>query len=269
MAERVALRCQPGSGDSTLVGGGFTTTFEVTGPPILTRQLTGSNPLLSLQRFRMSGDGQRVVEIGKQGTIVRMMFDRAHVDGIFGSKAFEFDVTPTPPGNVHEDKLVEVAWGLAMSGRQYVLGANGEYRPLKADIDAHGEAFAVLIDAPVRFVEGAVGVGEEWTTEWEGAGRHKDTGARFFFQQTGVLRELTGGDAPQAHITFATRGTMQFPEKPSSQREESVLAARGTMILDLRTGLPALIETAGTVTTELKVAGVKLLRETSARYEMA
>jgi hypothetical protein len=254
-------------GESVPVRGGFTTTFDVSGPPILTRQLTGTNPMLALQTYRMSGEGRRTVEADERGCAVRIMYDHAHVEGIFGSKPFDFDVSPAMPENFKEDKLVEIAWGLAMAGRHYLLGPKGEYRPAKAATDAHGEAFAMLIDAPLRLPEEGVNVGQEWTTEWAGECTHKDTGATFHYRQTAVLEELINGQS--ARITYSTAGTLEFLGKPSPQREGSVFEAKATMVLDLQAGLPVMVETSGTLTTELKQAGVKMVRGTSARTDAA
>lgn len=265
MADPIVLVYRGTPGESVAVRGGFTTTLDVSGPPILTRQLTGTNPLLALQTYRVAGEGRRTVQADERGCAVGILYDHAHVEGIFGSKPFDFDVSPAIPENFKEDKLVEIAWGLAMGGRHYLLGPKGEYRPAKAD--AHGEALALLIDAPVRLSEGGVNVGQDWTTEWIGECTHKDTNARLQFRQTAVLQQLTDGSSPQAHITFVTSGKLNFTDKPSPQREETVLESKGTLVLDLKTGLPAMIETSGTMTTELKQSAVKLVRGTTAKYE--
>lgn len=263
MADPIVLEFKGTPGECA-ASGGFTTTLDVTGPPILTRQLTGANALLALQSYRVSGEGRRTIEAGDDGCVVLTQYDRAHADGVFNNKPFEFDLTPVRPEYVKEDKLTEIAWGLSMTGRKHVLGPKGEYRLAKRDADAHGEALALLIDAPVRLPEGGVNVGQEWTTEWTGEFTHKDTNARFGYRQTAVLQQVTDG---KAHITFVTSGKLNFTDKPSPQREDTVLESKGTLVLDLNTGLPAMVESAGTMTTDLKQSGVKLLRSTTAKFE--
>ena len=268
MADPISLVTGGFPGESKAARGGFTTTLDLSGPPILTRQLSASNPLLALRTYRVSGDGHRTVAESERGCAVRIQYDRAHVEGIFGSKPFEFDLTPAKPENFAEDKLVELTWGLAMAGRHYLLGPKGEYRPAKADTDANGEAFSILIDAPLRLPQENVSVGQEWTAEWTGECTHKNTGARYDYRQTAVIEEVTDGASPCARIAFSTAATLRFPDLPGPQREESVLEAKGTVLFGLADGLPVRIETAGTITTDLKQAGVKMIRGVSAKYEL-
>lgn len=263
------LVCRGTPGQSVEARGGFTTTLDLGGNAGVIRQLTSSNPLLALKIFKVSGEGRRAIEGSEHGCVVRIRFDRATAAGQFGEQPFEFEVSPVKPENFAEDKAVEIAWGMAMAGRHYVLGPKGEYWPGKADVDAHGEAMAILVDAPVRLPDGQVCVGQEWTTEWDGSRTHKDTGARFRYRQNAVLQELTDGPTRRAQIAFSTFGTLQFPDQPSPQREEAVLEAKGTIVLDLDGGLPVMLESAGMITRDLKQAGVKIVRSTSARFDLS
>jgi hypothetical protein len=268
MADPISLVTVGTPGESRAARGGFTTTLDLNGPPILTRQLSASNPLLALRSYRVHGEGQRSVEKSERGCAVRIQYDNAHVDGTFGSKPFEFDWTPAKPSNFDEDKLVELTWGLAMAGRHYLLGPKGEYRPAKAETDANGEAFSILIDAPLRLPQDSVSVGQEWTTEWTGECTHKNTGAQYDYRQTAVVQELTDGATPCARIAFTTSAALRFPDLPGPQREESVLEAKGTVLFNLADGLPVMVESAGSITTDLKQAGVKMIRGVSAKYEL-
>ena len=264
------IRFCKGTTDSPgLIRGGFTTTLEVSGNPAVTRQLLATNRLLTLQTVTVSGEGPRTAAVAEHGCDVRILVDRAHVEGVFAQQPFAYDLLPSMAGNFNNDKVLETVWGLAMAGRHYLLGSKGEYRLVKAGADPHGEGYAVLIDAPVRVPEERVSVGEEWTTEWTGAATHKDTGAVFHYSQVALLQEITESPAVRAHIAFKTTGTLQFPDQPSPQLEETVLETKGTIVLDLETGLPVMSEAFGMMTTDLKRAGVKLARGTSAKYELA
>jgi hypothetical protein len=83
-----------------------------------------------------------------------------------------------------------------------------------------------------------------------------------------LLQEITETPSVRAHIAFKTIGTLQFPDQPSPQLEETVLETKGTVVLDLEGGLPVMVEAFGMMTTELKRAGVKIVRGTSAKYEL-
>jgi hypothetical protein len=268
MADAITLVTAGTPGESKAVRGGFTTTLELSGPPILTRQLAGSNPLLALKTYRVTGDGQRTIGESERGCAVRIQYDQARAEGMFGSKPFEFDWTPEKPANFEDDKLVELTWGLAMAGRHYLLGPKGEYRPAKAETDANGEAFALLIDAPLRLPEDAVSLGQEWTVEWVGEFPHKHAGARYHYQQMALLHELLEGESPRAQISFKTVAALRFPDLPGPQNEESVLEVKGTVLLNLADGLPVVVESAGLITTDLKQAGVKMVRTVSSKYEL-
>ena len=266
MADPIVLAYRGTPGESAAARGGFTQTLDVTGPPILTRQLIGANPSIALNKYRVTGEGRRTIEAGDGACGVRIMYDNANAEGVFGSKPFNVDLKPERPENIKQDKLTEIAWGMAMAGRSYLLGPKGEYRLMKPDAaDAHGEALAVLVDAPVRLPADGVSVGQEWTTEWTGEGKHKETSARFHYSQTAVLQEVDSSE--RAHITFATTGRIDFSDKPSPQREETVLESKGTMVLDLKGGLPVMVDSTGTMIIDLKQASVKMVCGTQTRYE--
>lgn len=254
-------------GESANARGGFSTTLEISGPQDLARQLRGSNAMLALQQLVVSGAGRRsITDAGAQKIGVQILFDTAKANGTFNAKPFTFDFDRNArPATIDQDKLQQICWGMAMGGRHYSLGPKGEYLNGDASADAHGEALAVSIDAPVRVPDEPVAVGQSWTTEWSGARKQKESGAAFLYRQTATLDAVDGS---KARLAFTLNGTLVFSSQPSPQREESKLETKGIVVLDLDTGMPASIRSEGVITTELKVAGIKLVRGVSSNYDI-
>jgi hypothetical protein len=257
------------SGDAVPVHGGFTMKLSISGPDALTRQLRSSNALLALQDFRVEGNGRRTVPEAKDTeTAVRTLFERAQVNGMFNSKPFRFGFDQAaPPADATQDQLEKICWALGMGGRSYKLASDGQYTTGDANADAHGEALAVIIDAAVRLPACAVQAGHEWTSDWVGVRKQKDSGATFRYHQVARLESLENGGTPTAHISFVTTAKLEFPPERGPAREETMLEGKGVVVLDLATGLPASTESSGTITTQLKAAGVKLVREIASKYE--
>jgi hypothetical protein len=197
------------------------------------------------------------------------VFDHASVEGTFDGKPFRFEFDlDAPPEGLKENPLQQICWNLGMGGRRYTLGPQGEYLVGDLKGDAHGEAMALAIDGPVRLPDAAVAVGQEWTTEWVGALRQQKSDGVFHFRQSAKLEQIEDAGS-RAHITFATSGPLQMSPDRNAAGEETLLDAKGSIVLDLAAGLPAIIESSGTITTQLKGAGMKMVRAIASKYETA
>ena len=154
-----------------------------------------------------------------------------------------------------------------MGGRAYTITAKGEYSSGDLDEDAQGEALSLLIDAPVRLPDQPVSVGEEWTTEWTGDRQQKEHEGVFKYRQTAKLEEIVENGSRRAHITFEINGSMEIPPESNPQQEETLMTVIGSIVLDLDSGLIVANKSSGTITTELKSVGLKLVREIESNYE--
>jgi len=124
----------------------------------------------------------------------------------------------------------------------------------------------LVIDAPVRLPDSAVELGEEWTREWIGAKRQRDNDGIFHYRQTASLQEIENG-SQRARIIFETTGRLEISPDRNSGGEETVFEAKGSIVLDLKTGQLAVTDCSGTITSEFKYAGLKIVRGIEAKYE--
>ena len=255
--------------DRTSVRGGFTMTIDVKGAEPLVSQIRQSNIVLGLQELRVEGEGERFVTGTDAGAIVmQTRMDRVQVTGIHASKPFEFKFDRhTPPGDIEQDQLRRIAWGLGLAGRRFKLGRHGEYAILDDEADAGGEAMGVIVDTPVRLLDRPVRVGETWTTEWSGDRKAPETEAVFRYRQTARFEDALEGGAV-ARISFTTTGTMDIdPERNAGRGEATTMEARGTLLLDLRTGQIVGLDTAGAITSSFAARGFSLVRGFKANYQ--
>jgi hypothetical protein len=122
----------------------------------------------------------------------------------------------------------------------------------------------IIVDAPVRLADHAVTVGEEWTTQWSGSRQVKD--GVFRYSQTAKLVEMIDGPPAVARISFTTTGTLEIPAEKNIQLEETKLESKGTVSLDLTTGLVTSVVSSGAILTELKKLGLQIVRQMSVTY---
>ncbi len=269
MAGPETLSYRGKSGDSIPTQGVFTLTLDILGPDAVTGQLRSENTMLFIQRLHVHGEGSRVITSSEEkGNNVQILFDRARVEGTYDNELYQFDFERTsPPENLQKDQFLLFSWALSMGGRHYKLGPKGEYFTGDPNDDAHSEAVNLLIDAPVRLPNHGVKVGEEWANEWTGVRRQEDNDGAFHYRQTASLQEIVENGSRRAHISFETTGRLQIPPGKNTNGEETLLEAKGSIVLDLENGLVIATNSSGTVTSEFKASGVKIVWWIEAKYE--
>lgn len=248
------------------VHGLATVGFDISGPKALTEKLLASNVMLSVQKLQATTEGHRTVSAsdGKTRTI-QYLVDKAHVDGTFRNKSYQYDfVKASPPVDLQQDQLRQFSWAFSVGGRNFKLGTNGEYITGDDKDDAQGEAMGVIMDAPVRLPNHPVQAGEEWTAEWRGDRRAKDNGASFQYKQKGKIVQFTDAAPRRARIAFETTGRLDVP---NPQTGETILESKGAIVLDLTSGVVVAQESSGTITTDVKSAGLKIIIKVDAKYE--
>jgi len=240
---------------------------KVTGPEALTTQLLASNSALSIQHLKTLRTARRMPAPSGVADSVEIVVDTAQVEGRAADKPFHFQFAqPAAPAGVAADPVGQFAWGLSMAPRRYTLGPKGAYRLTDAGQDAQAEAVGVIVDAPVRLPDRPVGAGDHWTTEWNGIARKKDGGI-FHYQQRAVIEEIVGA-SERARISFSTSALMYDASGKPLQGEETKLDAKGAILLDLRSGVVLHVDSTGTMSTEIKTAGLKVAFLYSSKYDL-
>lgn len=265
MAAPSVLVYNAAQGTSTPVQGGFTLIFDIAGPPEIVGKLRSANVILGIEELQIRESGRRtILSASPQGSLVRLAVDKATVSGTFHGKPFQYEFTSgPPPANLQQDPVRQLAFALSIGGRNFTLGPKGEYQSGGADDDAGAEAMAVIIDAPVRLPDQPVDVGQQWTREWGGARRHKENDGVFRYKQTATLKSLDKG---RAVIAFTTTGRLDIPEGKNTQNEETVVDARGSVTLDVKTGMIVSTQSAGTLTTAFQGGALTLTRRIEASF---
>jgi hypothetical protein len=264
-SESLTYRSTP---DAAPIQSELTYTATVSGPATLTSQLLASNAALSVQQLRTTRTGRRVSAADGTVNRIEILVDAAQVDGHAGDKTFQFRFDqPVAPADLAADPVRQFAWGFSMAPRRYTLGQKGDYRLGDPGQDAQAEAIGLIVDAPVHLPDRPVNVGDQWTREWTGIARKKD-GAAFHFQQHATLEAIAAGASPRARITFSTVGTLRDSAGQPVPGEETTLEANGSVLLDVQSGLVVGLNSAGTLSTDIKTAGLKVVFGYTSKYDM-
>lgn len=275
LASQETLSYRPAPGPPKPVNSEYTYDFDITGPAALVKQLVTSNPMLAVKQFRATRTGQLSVTAGANNSShVELVFEKAHVNGLNGDKPFELDldlaIDPTSMDLTSAQEAPRIlSFVRSMGKRDFLLGPQGDYSLVDAKQDAQDEAAGIIVDAPVRLPAYAVTVGQQWTSEWIGKVAHKKNGGKFHYKQTAKLAEFVAGPTPRARITFATTGALDIPAGNNPQNEQTTLETTGFILLDLQTGTVVAADSAGTVTTDIKGASLKMVLRTTAKFQMS
>lgn len=251
-------------GVSAPAQGGFTLLFDIAAPPELVAKLRNANVILGIEKLQIRESGRRsILSTSAQGALVRLAPDKATVTGTYQGKPFKYDFAGAPPADLAKDQVRQFAFALSMGGRNFTLGPKGEYTSGSTDDDAAAEAMAMMIDAPVRLPETAVDVGQQWTREFAGNRKHKETGAVFRYKQNATLKSLAQG---RAVIAFTTSGRLDIPPEKNTEKEETTVQTSGSVTLDMKSGLVVASTSTGTLTTAFQGGAIKLTRRIDASF---
>jgi hypothetical protein len=264
------LTYRPVSGAPRPVQSEFTYNLEITGPDAPVKQVLTANPVLSVTEVRSTRKGNVTATPGAGNTShVEIVFDSAQVTGVASGKPFQFDFTRAnpPTATLASDTARAFSYGLSMARRNYLIGPTGDYAVVDAQ-DAQAEAMAILIDGAVRLPEKPVKVGDTWTRDWTGKERHKNADASYVYKQTARLEQLSEGRSPRARISYTTTGVLTMPANANPQLEQATAEGKGYVVLDVATGTVLESETAGTIVTDRKKAGMKMVQRMTAKLKV-
>jgi hypothetical protein len=264
------LTYRPVPGPPRSVEGELSYNLEITGPDALVKQLVTANPVLSVTEIRSTRKGKATATSGSGNTShVEIIFDSARVTGVAAGKPFQFDFTRnnSPATTMAADPPRVFSFGMTMDHRNYQIGPNGDYSVIDSDTDAQGEATAILVDGAVRLPDNPVKVGETWTRDFLGKRKHKNADTTFVYHQTARLDHLSEGPSPRAKISYTTTGVLNMPADKNPQLEQSTFEGKGYVVLEVPTGNLVESDTSGSITTELKKAGLKMVRRMAAKVK--
>ncbi|HTF57215.1 MAG TPA: hypothetical protein VK661_08280 [Planctomycetota bacterium] len=245
-------------GDKTPVRGEATLKLKLEGTEAITNLVRSAMEFLSFSEIRIKGEGvRRVTKTAAKGAGIKIEYATARVEGKYDDEPYGFDFErAAPPGDLTTDKLKQTCWFLSMGGPDYRVGPKGEYASNDPKKDAWGEALDLAVNALVRLPEKPVASGAEWTSEWKGAYKQKDNDGIFAFRQKSRLEKVEEkGGRTLGRITFDTSGKLEIPEAKrdkNAEVQETTFETKGTVLLDLGSGLVASHECAGAVRARYK-----------------
>ena len=241
-------------GDKTEVAGEVTLKLKIDGTEALTNLVRSSMEFLSFSEIRIKGEGvRRVTAPSAKGTGHKVEYSAARVAGTYDDEPFQFDFERgTPPADLSTSKLKQICWFLSMAGPDYRIGTRGEYSSNDANKEAWGEALDLAINALVRLPEKPVAAGEEWTLEWKGTYKQKDNEGIFAYRQKAKVEKF---EKSVARIAFETTGKLEIPEAKrdkNAEVQETTFESKGTLGLDVDSGLAVSHDTTGAVKAKYK-----------------
>lgn len=241
-------------GDKPPVTGEVTLKLKIDGTDAITNLVRSSMEFLSFSEIRIKGAGvRRWTGSSAKGAGLRVEYATARVEGTYDDEAFRFDFERgTPPVDLSTNKLKQICWFLSMGGPDYRVGPRGEYASNDPNKDAWGEALDLVVNGLVRLPDKPVSAGEEWTSEWKGTNRQKDNEGVFAYRQKAKLEKF---EKSVARISFESTGKLEIPDAKrdkNAELQETAYEAKGTVSIDLETGLAVSHETSGAVRAKYK-----------------
>jgi hypothetical protein len=194
--------------------------IKIEGPDPLAGMVRSMSPLLSLNNLVVRAEGSKqIVSKGKQKYDIEM----ARVEVRYDDENHEYDFEKgVPPADLAKDKLKQMMWILAVSGRNFSLSADGEYRSDDPNQDHNGEAMDLMALGITRMPDRAVKAGDSYEREWKGSrkDKNKKKGGVFAFKQKVQVEKIEERQGKKiATLTSLLTGEVVDGEKDPSADE--------------------------------------------------
>lgn len=224
--------------------------IKIDGPDPLAGHVRSMSPLLSINNLVIRAEGtKQIVSKGKQ----KYDYGEARVELRYDDEDHEYDFQKgLPPADLGQDKLRQMMWFLAVSGKSFSLSADGEYRSDDPNQDHNGEAMDLISLGITRMPDRAVKEGDDYEREWKGSrkDRNKKKAGIFAFKQKVHVDKIEDRQGKKVvTLSSVLTGVLEGGEKdPSADEAWNKCQGKTKAVVELESGRVLSSEGSGQVT---------------------
>lgn len=208
------------------------------------------HPFLSMEKLLIRAEGGMQVT-GKNRR--KVDYDEARVELRYDDDDHELDYQRGQLPEENQNKVRQIMFYFAASGRNYTLSPEGEYRSDDLNQDHNGEAMDLIGLGITRMPDGPVKEGETYEKKWKGLRSEKGKPARFDFVQKVTVEKIEDKDGKKvATLSSDLRGTLDGKKDPSAEEAWTKCEGKTKTVIELETGRVLASEGKGTVTGYFK-----------------
>ena len=220
--------------------------IKIEGTDQLANMVRSIHPFLSMEKLQIRAEGSSLV-VSKNRR--KIEYDEARVDVRYDDNDHEYDFQKGQAPEDDKDKLRQMMWLLAASGRNYTLSPEGEYRSDDPNQDQNGEAMDLLMLGITRMPDAPLKEGESYEKKWKGLRTEKGKAARYDFVQKVTVEKLEEKDGKKiATLSGELSGKVDGPKDPAAEEGWTKCSGKTKTVIEVATGRLLASEGKGSVT---------------------
>jgi hypothetical protein len=219
---------------------------KIEGTEQLANFVRSMHPFLSMEKLVMRAEGgSQVISKNRR----KMDYEEARIEVRYDDSDQEFEFQKGQPPEDDKNKLRQMMYYLAASGRNFTLSAEGEYRNDDLTQDHNGEAMDLIALAVTRMPDKEVKPGESYERSWKGSRSEKGKQAKFDFKQKVTVEKIEEKDGKKvATLAGELGGKLDGGKDPSAEEGWTKVEGKTKLVIELESGRVLASEGKGAVT---------------------
>ena len=220
--------------------------IKIEGPEQLAGFVRSMHPFLSMEKLAVRAEGGLQV-VGKNRR--KVDHDEARVELRYDDDDHEYDYLKGQAPEGDKDKLKQMMWFFAASGRSYSLSAEGEYKSDDPNQDHNGEAMDLYALGITRMPDGPVREGDTYEKTFKGQRSEKNKPAKYDFRQKVKVEKVEERDGKKV-VTLASdlSGKVDGAKDPTAEENWTKCEGKTRTVIEVDSGRVLSSEGKGLVT---------------------
>jgi hypothetical protein len=218
---------------------------KIEGTDQLANFVRSMHPFLSMEKLLIRAEGGSQVTAKNRR---KVDYDEARVELRYDDEDHEYDYQKGQPPEGDKDKLRQMMWYFAASGKNFTLSPEGEFRSDDPNQDHNGEAMDLIALGVTRMPDKEVKQGDTYEKSWKGERSEKNKKAKFDFKQKVTVEKIEEKDGKKvATLSSDLTGKLDGPKDPAAEEGWTKCEGKTKTVIELESGRVLASEGKGTV----------------------
>lgn len=207
---------------------------KIEGSDVLANFVRSMHPFLSMEKLLIRAEGGLQVT-GRNRR--KMDYEEARVELRYDDEEHEYEYQKGQAPEADKDKLRQMMFYFAASGKNFTLSPEGEFRSDDANQDHNGEAMEIIANGIIRMPDKDVKEGETYEKTWKGQRSEKGKQAKFDFKQKVTVEKIEERDGKKvATLSGDLTGQLDGKKDPSAEEGWTKVEGKMKTVIEVETG---------------------------------
>jgi len=223
---------------------------KIEGTDQLANFVRSMHPFLSMEKLLIRAEGGLQVTARNRR---KMDYDEARVELRYDDEDYEYEYQKGQAPEGEKDKLKQMMFYFAASGKNYTLSPDGDFRSDDINQDHNDEAMDLIALGITRMPDKEVKQGETFEKSWKGQRSEKNKPGKYDFKQKVTLEKVEEKDGKKvATLAGELTGKLDGKKDPAAEEGWTKCEGKTKTVIEVETGRVLASEGKGTVTGYFK-----------------